>query len=364
MFKNGNEILINANGTFTLVKGATLKTAKGSLNAKALELRKDASAVDSATNTTLKDIIFNSASGLASFVEGSQTNGNKYLGLASTTTSSSTATTTTPRKTPRKKTENNTESVNEENAENTNTESVKPMTEKEITKYQMSVVDEINNFCKDFAFQLDNRMLNNLGYLNGVQAKRDYIINVMELTNYDEGLIKDASSKMKNAEFKNLSDIIDKIDKTHGKINNRLVIYYGVSGSGKTTKAHERFANAYDCVASATQDPDDLFTAFNPATNSYELTTLGYAMVNGKYIVVNEVNFYNEATLKRLQGVLDNTEVLLDRGIEIKIHKDFKMIMTMNLEIQNQGKYPLPFPLVSRAEEIECFDKVHNFNVW
>lgn len=327
----------------TLKSGALLGIESASLDANNKSIRNNTNYVNN--NSTLCDLTFKSKSAIASFIVGSPQSGNRffapYLGTnnqAPQQNASVNNTTTQPQQQASQTQNNNT---------NTSVDNNK-------------LAKQIITFCKDFVFNPDNRCLNTLKY---VKDPSDYLVSFMELTNYPTETLEDAKSKFRSYEWKELMKSLNSVipSKT-GRINQRLIIKYGSAGTGKTTDAIRQYPNAVKIVASASADPDDLFTRFDPSTKTYVLTELGNAMQNGQPIIVDELNLFNQVILQRLQGCLDNTETVVDRNIKIDIKDGFLLIATMNLET-NLGKTPLPNPLVSRAMSIENYDSKVNVDL-
>ena len=322
------ECIIEDNGTkitkVIIKTGAKLGELKKLTDKQAYNARLDN------TNPTTKDVIFTSASAAASFLQGSTIGGNKYFAKYLGTDIGS--------------------------AEKDKATEQPKTTEKEEPKDEMSLRYEtyrkVKTFCKDFEFNPDPRFMNNLIYVKDID---NYLIDFMQLTNYESELVELAKSKMKSPEWKQIKKDLSMIKPTHEKVNKRLAIYYGSAGTGKTTAALKEYPSAEKVIGSASQDPDDLFTRFDPSSKDYVLTEIGNAIVNGKPIIIDEGNLYNQVVWQRLQGVLDNSEKLADRNRELTIKDGFRVIVTMNLET-NLGKTPLPNPVVSRAEEIRNYD--------
>ena len=324
----------------TLKDGAKLGVESPSLDKVLKATRKTFSkTTDSGDIITVADITFHSKSACASFIVGSPQSGNRFFEKYLSTTTKGSETTSSETK--------------EETTE-------KPLDEKQ---QKQQLAESIITFCKDFGFDSSlkgGRALNTMQYVDNVN---DYILGYMELTNYPQDLVDKAQKAMQYAEWKSLMKTLKSLPKRH-VINQRLSIKYGAAGTGKTTDAIAENPTAVKIVASASADPDDLFTRFEPSKKDYVLTELGKAMVEGKPIIIDECNLYNQVVLTRLQGCLDNTKVLVDRGIEITIADGFKVIMTMNLET-NLGKTPLPQPLVDRAYRIENYSNRQDLSwVW
>lgn len=320
----------------TLKSGAKLGIEKPSLDPTLKALRAKSTTTDGSGDIiTAIDLGFKSKSAIASFIVGSPQSGNRFFAKYLKTTTSGES-----------------EVKTEDDATKAPTMSDKEQKQK--------VVESVIAFCQDFAFKPDPRCLNNMAFVDDVNS---YLLNFMELTNFPADMLEKAKSKFASYEWKALVKTIKSFNTT-SRINQRLIIKYGDAGTGKTTDAIAQNPNAVKIVASASADPDDLFTRFEPSKKAYILTELGEAMVNGKPIIIDEANLYNQVCLTRLQGCLDNTAKLTDRGIDINIAEGFKVIMTMNLET-NLGKTPLPNPLVSRAQALENYNNHQDLSwVW
>lgn len=347
-FKIG--VVVENDGSFTLVKGSKLLDIKNSLTQNYRDLRsKNASSL-----VVDYDVNFKSLSGLATYVCGSSKSGNVvFPELANPNAPKITR---VRNKKPVGETEN---VVADENVNVNETENAVNVE----TQTRVDCKNAILGFCKDFEMTPDNRMLDNMLYVDNV---RDYVVAFCSLVGMNDELVEQAKNTFSSRESENVCNTLKTLKPKHDRINKRLTIYYGIAGSGKTTKAIAEFGRYNEnnelcnkIVASASADPDDMFTWFNPKTSQYELTSLGLAMVNGTPIIIDEANFYNTACLARLQGVLDNTTSIVDRGQLIEIKDGFEVIITMNLET-NLGKNPLPLPLVSRAKTLMCFDGLDN----
>jgi len=324
-----------------LLSGAIIQPASASLEASLVALR-NTNTTTNATGQiiTTADLTFKSLSRLASFIYGCSKNGKAvfapYISGSTSTTSS-------------ESTEANTDEASEKTAATTKKVDTDALAKSIIT------------FCKDFEFVPDPRLLNSLLYESNPS---DFIVNSMELVGYDEDLLNRAKDKFTSYEWKEIMKTLKSLAPSHNRFNQRLEIKFGSAGTGKTTAAMAEYPKAHKLVASASADPDDLFTFFDPATKNYELTDIAKAMTNGEPIIIDEANLYNAVVLQRLQGITDSTDSIYDRGIELKIADGFKIIMTLNLET-NFGKTPLPNPLVSRASKIENYNNLQNLGwVW
>lgn len=359
--KKGFAIRLEDDGTYTLEKGAAVSAVLGKSASDAVKsLRSSIVGLD---GKTTEDHNFSSLSALASFVRGAQTNGKAYLAgelsaTASATPSAAPAPTPkasepkTPKtpKTPKAKEEKKPEESPKKDEETPKADAVTSLTKEQMANAD-KVAKQIMTFCKDFEFKPDPRLINSLRYCKNAQEAGEMIANSMELIGMPDEILSTAAPKFSSREWAEIFSGLKACPTSHGKINNRLEIYYGPAGTGKTTLAEKTYKGCKKIVASATQDPSELFT--RNVVNEHGgvdlvLTELGEAMTNGEPIIVDEANLYNIAVLTRLQGVTDNGARFFDNGREIVIKDGFKVIVTMNLET-NYGKTPLPTPLVSRA---------------
>ena len=352
---NGNTIIYNSENDIILKSGATLKTAQKSLarNAKLTALRTSATTTDASGKIiTTCDLTFKNKSSIATFVEGNSRSGTEYFKKYLTATEE-----TTSSKEEEVKTTKSEEVIEDKKEEKKNAIEDK--------KARNTLAFDIITFCKDFEYKPDPRLLNSLKHEKDPQQ---FMLNSMELIGMDSDLLMKAKEKFRSPEWKNLLNQLKELKTTHERINKRLEIFYGQAGTGKTTKAIMENPTAKVIIASAAQDPDEMFTHFNPETRKWELTELTKAMEgdgeHGESVVINELNFYPQECHKRLQGVLDETKEFIDHGILIHIRDGFKIVATMNL-VTNQGEITLPDPLVSRASRIENFDNLKDLSwVW
>lgn len=208
------------------------------------------------------------------------------------------------------------------------------------------------NFFKDVEFEPSLRFTNSVALCNNFASAVSYITNYFELQGnsyYD--IISD---KCSSVEFKDLLHNIIRC-KPKTKINNRLEVYYGPQGTGKTTKA---LSKTNDCiVCHSGMLPQDLMEdfTFNEGKPTFQKSALWNAIDTGSTIVLDELNLLPLESLRFLQTLLDNKDVITYKGKQINIKPGFKIIGTMNL-IVNGSKYPLPEPLVDRCENIEKFN--------
>ena len=346
----GVVLIINDDDTFTLGVGSPVNPTLGKSASEAVKNLRSAE-VDG-DNKTRRDLVFASLSALASFVRGAQTNGKAYF--ASDLAKAGIAL-GSPAKHHRQPAEEKAQQQPAEEAKPDNADGT-------LSKAQMqqanAVAQKVMTFCKDFEFKPDPRLINTLRHLPNATEAGEFIVNTMELIGMPVEIIDSATPKFKSPEWREIFAEMKACPVSHGKINQRLAIYYGPAGTGKTTLAEQ----LYKCpkiIASPTQDPSELFT--RNVVNDHGgvdlvLTEIGQAITEGKPIIIDEANLYQSVVLQRLQGVTDGGKSFVDNGREIEIADGFKVIMTLNLET-NYGKTPLPNPLVSRAGEIVKMDK-------
>lgn len=208
------------------------------------------------------------------------------------------------------------------------------------------------NFFKDVEFEPSLRFTNSVALCNNFNSALTYITNYFELQG--NGYYDIIFDKCSSVEFKSLLHTILNC-KPQTKINNRLEVYYGPQGTGKTTKA---LTKTNDCiVCHSGMLPQDLMEdfTFKEGKPTFQKSALWNAIDNGSIIVLDELNLLPLESLRFLQTLLDNKDVITYKGKQISIKPGFKIIGTMNLVV-NGSKYPLPEPLVDRCETIEKFN--------
>ena len=222
-------------------------------------------------------------------------------------------------------------------------------------KFVKETLDKFTNFFKDFEINISSRFLNTV--LNLDKNNRcNYIINYFKLMNDADTEI--ISKKITSPEFKKILDDINLLLYNYAycltKINNRLKIYFGEPGTGKTTKALEETNLCIVCNNSMI--PSDLMEnfKFDDGKPGFEKSDLWLAMEQGKKIVFDEINLLPFDSLRFLQSLLDNKQKINYKGLEINIKDGFEIIGTMNLELGNTI-YTLPEPLVDRCSNIVEF---------
>ena len=215
--------------------------------------------------------------------------------------------------------------------------------------------DKLINFFKEFDFEPNFRFYNTLtricAYQTLVDAK-DYVTNYFNLTgNANTQVIKE---KLNSLEFEQIICNLANV-RTSKKVNSRFKLYYGSQGTGKTTQAmQEAYNNVMVCHSAML--PSDLMEdfKFNDGKAAFTPSALCKAMTNGEIIVLDEINLLPFESLRFLQSILDGKSQFDYKGQTIEIKDNFKIIGTMNLQV-NGMIYALPEPLVDRAEELKEF---------
>lgn len=233
---------------------------------------------------------------------------------------------------------------------NTNTNSNKTPNK---TMIDLKVLcQKIMDFFSEFQFTPNYRFVNTLCYQGSADAIMCYVSNYFKMT--DSPYANSVIEKMKSKEFSLILDMISKIPTPSTKINNRFKVYYGPQGTGKTTKAMDESDNCMVCHSALL--PQDLMEDFKFVNGKPEFipSALQNAMVEGKTIVLDEINLLPFESLRFLQSILDGKTEFIYKGKTIKISDGFCVTGTMNLVV-NGCTYALPEPLVDRAMELVEF---------
>lgn len=223
----------------------------------------------------------------------------------------------------------------------------------EIHNLAVNTFKSVINFFNEFGYTPSPRFFDTLGR---VSNKTEYVVNYFALQNH--GFATEISEKCKSPEWKKILKAITDLyaSKTpETPINKRFVVYFGEPGGGKTTMALKLADKCIVCASDMI--PSDLMSNFDfdEGKPSFGKSDFWIAMETGKTIVLDEFNMLPFETLRFLQGVLDNKDTINYKGNVIKIHKDFKVIATMNLSVGG-NVIPLPSPLVDRAAGIKKFE--------
>lgn len=214
------------------------------------------------------------------------------------------------------------------------------------------ILEKLVNFFTEFEFEPNFRFVNTL-FRNASKstiAAKNYIMNYFKLI--DSPNVTPISEKMRCQEFNDMLDAM-KIIGTDKKINSRFKLYYGSQGTGKTTQGMKE-SGGKCMVCHSAMLPSDLMEdfKFEDGKAAFTPSALQNAIVNGEVIVLDEINLLPFESLRFLQSILDGKASFQYKGNTINIKDGFKIIGTMNLQV-NGSIYSLPEPLVDRCEEIK-----------
>ena len=241
--------------------------------------------------------------------------------------------------------------LDSENAELGNdTEEVKAA----LRKSKLNVaLQHLMDFFSEFSFSPNFRFVNTFTrkVLHNTTADvKQYVKCYFALT--DNIYQTQIADKMESLEFMDILDDLVYANCTK-QINNRFKLYYGAQGTGKTTQAMIE-ANNNCMVCHSAMLPSDLMEdfQFDDGKAAFKPSALCKAMTEGKQIVLDEINLLPFESLRFLQSILDGKSSFVYKGQTISIEDGFKIIGTMNLQVNGQV-YPLPEPLVDRAEDLK-----------
>lgn len=246
----------------------------------------------------------------------------------------------------------------EETTTETETEP-KVLTEEEKKVAVIAGISHLIDFFKEFDFEPNFRFINTLSInLKSSQKNaKEYIRSYFELI--DSPYFNEINEKIKSKEFSSLLNELKTLAPTK-KINHRFKLYYGSQGTGKTTIAmNESGSNPIVCNSSML--PSDIMEdfVFVDGKATYKPSAFWRAMVEGRQIVMDEINLLPYETLRFLQGILDNKSAITYKGNDIEISENFSIIGTMNLTV-NGMTYGLPEPLVDRCAVAKKFTLTAN----
>lgn len=233
-------------------------------------------------------------------------------------------------------------------------EAIAELTDEEKKAKVIEGLKHLMDFFKEFDFEPNFRFVNTLA-LNlkkSMKSAKDYINNYFELI--DSPYTNEINAKVKSKEFSSLLKEIQFVAPTK-VVNHRFNLYYGSQGTGKTTIAMKE-SGANPIVCNSSMLPSDIMEdfVFVDGKATYKPSAFWRAMVEGRTIVMDEINLLPYDTLRFLQGILDNKSAFTYKGNDIEIHEDFKIIGTMNLTV-NGMTYGLPEPLVDRCAVTKKF---------
>ena len=257
----------------------------------------------------------------------------------------------------------------------------------------MTVIKELNSFFSEFEFEgiESGRFYNTLIWRirqEGLNGAYNYVLSYFKLIN--NPYVNEVKEKMQSKEFKNIYDKAKNI-LPHKTINSRLEIYFGNPGVGKTNTVISENPDAEVMICNSNFEPNDLLEVFDVDTAKEELkaqginieaveemniyrtssmneliyaflnlnggkpkykpTALMNAIKNGKTVVLDEIGKLTRQCQDFLVGFTDNKKYFEFKGEKIEIGEGFKIIGTMNLEI-NGNIYTLQSPLVDRAAKL------------
>lgn len=213
------------------------------------------------------------------------------------------------------------------------------------------LLDKLIDFFSEFEFVPNFRFTNTFIRETLVGRGTDYVVNYFRLQ--DSVCAEDVRAKMESLEFTDLLKDFASIVVTK-EINQRLKIYYGPQGTGKTTTALKETSECMVCHSAML--PSDLMEDFKfvDGKATFSPSPLWRSMEEGRKIVLDEINLLPFESLRFLQSLLDGKKSFLYKSQEVNIKDGFEVIGTMNLVV-NGMKYPLPEPLVDRCKEIREF---------
>lgn len=225
----------------------------------------------------------------------------------------------------------------------------------QIQCFRVNAVDRLQKFFSEFKFQPAARFVNTLARSQDVDAAREYVNGYVRLINNSDA--NDIIEKMRSPEFESVAQDIMQYPPDK-QINQRLDIYFGDAGTGKTTKAVDQYPEAQVVPCNASMLPDELMRTFdfNDADGNpvFKPSSLRLAMEAGNPIIFDEINLLSFDCLRLLQTLTDSKSSINYNGDTINIKPGFKIIGTMNLTVNDQV-YNLPEPLVDRAATITEF---------
>jgi hypothetical protein len=182
------------------------------------------------------------------------------------------------------------------------------------------------------------------------------------LLNEIVGLIKEANEKSQDIVLVELQrqtrkddnvvleDFFKAFDNTKNK--KRLFILMGETGVGKSYLIEKRYPNIITYACNSSLDPYTLcyYLADKDGTGlkPYETPFL-QAVKNGNKVLLDEGNESPRDTLMFIQGLTDEKESVVIGDQLVKIHPEFRIIMTANPPSRTDERNPLGDALLGRA---------------
>lgn len=216
------------------------------------------------------------------------------------------------------------------------------------------MIERLIQFFSEFHFEPNFRFINTLAHScrEGINFAKSYVVSYFELT--DSPYTQSLSEKMKSHEFKSLIEDICSYASPSTVINRRFKLYYGSQGTGKTVTAEKETDDSIVCHSAML--PSDIMEdfKFDDGKPGFHPSSFYHAVVEGKKILLDEINLLPFDSLRFLQGILDGKESFTYKGNTVRIHPNFMIVGTMNLVV-NGCTYSLPAPLIDRASELRKF---------
>lgn len=215
------------------------------------------------------------------------------------------------------------------------------------------LVNSWKKFFSEFGhFNPQARFINSIARCKTVPELKEYVVGYFSLTN--NSYLNELKEKVKCSEFRDLAE--ETIGITEKVINNRLEVYYGEPGGGKTTTAIKDNPGAQVVICHASMSPDELFRGFDfeDGKPTFKPCPVKEAMKAGQVVILDEINLLNEDCRRALQAICDGKDRVMINNEEIEIKPGFKIIGTMNLVV-DEMVFGLPAPLVDRCEKIREF---------
>lgn len=223
------------------------------------------------------------------------------------------------------------------------------------------LVANIKSFFSEFSAETSIRMINTMAFMTKERDIKDYVASYYRLQ--DHPIADNIIEKTKSQEFSAICNGLINITPSK-KVNNRLAIYYGEPGTGKTTLAMKGDDNTTRTVIVCRSDmlPADIMEDFDfvDGKATFKKSAFWKAMENGETIVLDEINLLPLETTRFLQGLLDGKPSITYKGVDINISEYFSVIGTMNLAVNGEVR-ALPSPLVDRANELREFKATDEF---